>query len=170
LKELGIKTFDFVTLIHVVEHFRNPRTELARIMHMLNPKGILFIETPNIDSHLSNIEKISYTFLTPPDHIHLFSPQSLKRLLSQINPSLECVTKTYSYPEHLVGILRIIKSTWTGKPKLVDKSGVVEQKVEEDAPSQKEPIFDKYLAPFLTPLLNLKQKGSILQLYVKTRE
>jgi len=41
------KTYDIVTLIHVIEHSRNPLSVLREVRRVLKPGGILFIETPN---------------------------------------------------------------------------------------------------------------------------
>lgn len=40
-------TYDVVTLLHVLEHFRNPLDVLREIRRILKPGGTLFVETPN---------------------------------------------------------------------------------------------------------------------------
>jgi len=44
--------FDLVALFHVVEHFYNPRIEFTRIYDLLNPGGLLILETPNAEDAL----------------------------------------------------------------------------------------------------------------------
>jgi len=41
------ESFDLVTLFHVVEHFYDPFLELGRIHNLLNPGGLIILETPN---------------------------------------------------------------------------------------------------------------------------
>src|SRR6185503_4087433 len=99
---------DFITMIHVIEHVTNPRHFIRDAANLLYPDGILYIETPNLESHLFHVEKNEYTFLTPPAHVWLFSEKSM-RMLTQGLFSLEYIS-TYSYPTHLAGIIkRIIK-------------------------------------------------------------
>ena len=40
--------FDWISLIHVVEHFHDPRNELKRIQQFLQPGGRIFIQVPNL--------------------------------------------------------------------------------------------------------------------------
>lgn len=44
------KSFDIITLWHVLEHFLNPVKELKLIRELLNEKGLLIIEVPNFNS------------------------------------------------------------------------------------------------------------------------
>ena len=41
-------TFDYVLLMEVVEHLRNPYTVLPEINRIIKPKGIMILSTPNI--------------------------------------------------------------------------------------------------------------------------
>lgn len=160
------KMFDFISMIHVIEHVENPANTLITLYQLLKPNGVLYIETPNIDSFLAYAEKSNYTFLTPPDHLNLFSPASLKMLLTSLDHTIELRYSTYSYPEHFVGILRELKSQvlrehvssrWSTKKtntKDVDMVSAL-------------PFFDRVVAPILTPLLNIGNRGSILQVYIK---
>lgn len=159
--------YDVVTLIHVIEHLHEPEKALRKIVSHVKPGGILYIETPNLDSHLFNVEGPDYTFLTPPDHLHLFSPRSLDSLVRSLNREVTITVKTYSYPEHFIGVARRIKRGAIGKSvrhplKKAQNSG--KHRRVGEAPARP---FDAYIAPALTPLLNLGNKGSILQMYVR---
>jgi len=106
VKKSNSNKFDFITAIHVIEHIRNPFTFIKQVSRLLNRGGILYIETPNYNSWLAQKEKEQYTFLTPPDHIWLFSKKSLQ-LIKLKFPRLSIVSiNTYSYPEHLMGIIK----------------------------------------------------------------
>ena len=159
------RKFDFILLIHVIEHVRNPQAFIRNVITRLNPNGILYIETPNSQSHLLRIEQDLYTFLTPPDHIHLFGPSSLEILIKNTDGRV-LRTSTYSYPEHLVGIMRKLISR---APRYHDSNtGNMSEPAPVDyrAGSQL-PFFDRVLAPQITPLLNLGKQGSILQVYIQ---
>lgn len=151
--------FDFISLIHVIEHLTDPFSTLNLISKHLNENGILYIETPNLNSHLFNFEKKEYTFLTPPDHIFIFSPKSFKVITKKTSDLKLIKLTTYSYPEHLLGIIKkIIKRDLS-----VKKEGVFKERPKKI----KFALIDKLIAPFLTPLLNLGGKGSILELYIR---
>lgn len=157
--------FDVISLIHVVEHLREPEKALRKIIGRLKPNGVLFIETPNADSHLFNVEGPEYTFLTPPDHIHLFSAKSLESLVRGLGHDVSIHTTTYSYPEHFVGIVRRIKNGEIGKISK-KQAAHTERKNLRRQTATVAPSFDSRVAPPLTPLLNLGNKGSILQMFV----
>lgn len=162
--------FDFVSAIHVIEHLKEPRKFLTSVLSLLKPRGVLYIETPNSDSHLVRFEKENYTFLTPPDHTNLFSNESLNILINGLGPNTTFNFYTYSYPEHLVGIIRIIKQSLThyhvSKDGSVNKSGVGTEKYSSEVVL---PFFDRVVAPILTPLLNIGNKGSFLQVFIQKK-
>ena len=175
------KKFDFITLIHTTEHILNPHETIYKAIKLLNPGGILYIETPNLDSHLFNTEKYEYTFLTPPDHIWIFSLKSFQKILKNIPDFKIEKFSTYSYPEHLMGIIK-------KKFKILSmKSGTITNYQNSNKDHSSNPLlikegnkkggvsdfkymlFDKFLSPLFTPLLNLGNKGSILELYIKKK-
>lgn len=166
--------YDFVTLIHVIEHLPDPKKTLKQIVSLLKPDGILYIETPNINSWLAKIEKENYTFLIPLDHIWLFSLQSFRELLRNFHNVRIQNISTYSYPEHFMGILKNKLRVKSEKLKVINEN----LKLDIDSKLKiknlkfiKEKInyylFDKIIAPICTPLLNIGGYGSILELYIK---
>jgi len=48
--DLGTEAFDIITMFDVLEHFQEPMENLKKVVHLLHPKGILYIETPNFSS------------------------------------------------------------------------------------------------------------------------
>ena len=68
------KSFDLVTLFHVVEHFYRPDAELAGIYDLLKPSGLLLIETPNSqDALLTKYQSIhfgNFTYWTHRPMLH----------------------------------------------------------------------------------------------------
>jgi 2-polyprenyl-3-methyl-5-hydroxy-6-metoxy-1,4-benzoquinol methylase len=79
------KHFDLVTLFHVVEHFYQPDTELTRIYDLLNPGGLLLIETPNSqDALLTKYESLAFGHFTYwTHHPMLHSNKSLGSLVTR---------------------------------------------------------------------------------------
>lgn len=162
------KLFDVVTCIHVIEHVTEPQTFITQLWKLVKPGGILYLETPNSDSHLLNAEKDHYTFLIPPEHLWIFSKRSISYLLPKNTGTI--LTNTYSYPEHLMGIVKILMH-----PKKANRGitrihkSIVNQKV-----SLRKKLsyflFDQLAAPLFTGALNLYHKGSILELYIKKKD
>jgi len=74
---------DLVTLFHVVEHLYNPSEELAGIRKLLNPGGLLVVETPNsIDALLVTYESLDFqNFSYWSHHPMLYSRKSLEELV-----------------------------------------------------------------------------------------
>jgi 2-polyprenyl-3-methyl-5-hydroxy-6-metoxy-1,4-benzoquinol methylase len=169
------KRFDFITFIHVIEHMPHPKKILQMAGKLLSPDGILYIETPNLDSHLYRAENNDYTFLTPPDHLWVLSRKSFLNVLGK-GYYIKHIS-TYSYPEHFMGVIKsMIKRVKNNS----DRTAAPEQ----DQPEWQEVadkgrtfilsrikylLFDKGIASLLYPLLNLKYYGSILELYIKKK-
>lgn len=173
------KKFDFITIIHVIEHVRNPKNFIKMAASLLNKNGILYIETPNLRSHLYNFEKDNYTFLTPPDHLWIFSQRSFRSIIRKI-PYLKIEKiSTYSYSEHFMGIIKKIlnkKSVIPAKAEIqinkLNTSPVKSALITKGKNSilkLKYYLFDCLLAPLFTPLLNIGGYGSILELYIKKK-
>jgi len=162
--------FDVVTCIHVIEHVMHPKDFMHSLLKLVKPEGILFLETPNADSHLLYTEREKYTFLLPPDHLWIFSEDSIDHQLPKNSYIIS--SNTYSYPEHFMGIVKKIINT-NKKAKNNSNTGPNRQ-INKFTNNQNQSlrkwfsyiIFDKIVAPLLTPLLNLYHKGSILELYI----
>lgn len=73
--------FDAATLWHVIEHLAAPVDFLSAVRSKLHDGGILALATPNIDSLVARATGESWGWLSPPDHLFLYSPRTLPRLL-----------------------------------------------------------------------------------------
>ena len=72
--------FDFITLIHVLEHIADPVQFLADVRNDLMPRGVVFIEVPEImELRYSSKECEACN----SGHYHLFSPGTLLSILEQ---------------------------------------------------------------------------------------
>ena len=171
------KQFDIVTCIHVIEHVSNPKEFITLLLKLVKPNGILFLETPNSDSHLLYTEKDQYTFLIPPDHLWLFSRYSIQKMLPQRMQIVKI--NTYSYSEHFMGIFKQILNRQNSLSKntsmfrnINKKNSELDKKSSFLIQLRKKLFyyfFDKGLAPIFTVLLNQYHKGSILELYIKNK-
>lgn len=78
------ESFDYITCSHVIEHVHNPEAFLEHIYLLLKPGGILWLETPNIQSYGHDYFKVNWRGLEPPRHLVIFNNTSLRNLLSRV--------------------------------------------------------------------------------------
>lgn len=88
-QQLEAESFDVITLMDVVEHLQNPSETLRHCTALLNPNGLVVIQTPEFPDNLSYSELVTagHPFLKmmiPREHRFLFSKHSLERLLQQL--------------------------------------------------------------------------------------
>lgn len=77
------QAFDVITLSHVIEHVHAPLDMLARLYRLLRPGGVIWLETPNLDSAGSRRFGKAWRGLETPRHLVLFSRLSLVKALQQ---------------------------------------------------------------------------------------
>lgn len=95
--------FDVATLNMVLEHVDEPKALIACIRRVLNDKGLLFIEVPNIDSLMLKLATIYFRLkgrdwsplLSPthyPFHAYGYGPSAIKCLLRMNGFDIEKVS------------------------------------------------------------------------------
>lgn len=70
--------YDRITLSHVLEHVFDPWDLLARCHRLLKPGGVLWLETPNMQSAGRAAFGPYWRGLEPPRHLFLFSRKCLR--------------------------------------------------------------------------------------------
>ena len=75
--------FDCVTAFHVIEHILDPAEFLRAIHSITKPGAVLLMKTPNVASLAAASPAGSWEWYLSPEHVHLFSPDSLTRILQQ---------------------------------------------------------------------------------------
>ena len=73
--------FDAVTFSHSIEHVHDPVRSLKAAMQMLRPNGVIYVDTPNIDSFGLREFGRHWRGLEVPRHLVIFSDRGLKELL-----------------------------------------------------------------------------------------
>ncbi len=73
--------FDFIYMVHVIEHFPEHISLLKEVNRVLKPGGILFIATPNFGSPAAAKMKSEWPSLKPDQHLTFFTPKTLKMVL-----------------------------------------------------------------------------------------
>jgi SAM-dependent methyltransferase len=75
---------DVIIMRQLIEHLRNPRAALLGLQKKLSPNGMLVIDTPNrggLDYHL--FKRRFWGGYHIPRHFHLFTQESLVKLLEE---------------------------------------------------------------------------------------
>ncbi len=88
IPDLKGRRHDVVLMMDVLEHLREPAQTLAAVRdHLLNPKGLLVLDVPNDFNEFQlaadELLDLGQWWVVPPNHINYFSPESLKRLVSE---------------------------------------------------------------------------------------
>lgn len=73
--------FDAITLSHVLEHVHRPPEVVLSIARLLKPGGVLYVDTPNIESHGATLWGSNWRGLETPRHLVLFNLDALIGLL-----------------------------------------------------------------------------------------
>src|SRR5205823_6579184 len=76
------RSFDIVTLFHVMEHVANPREVLSEVSRILKPDGVLVLQVPNIDSWQFRAFGAKWYGLDIPRHVIDYSKAAMLRLLA----------------------------------------------------------------------------------------
>jgi 2-polyprenyl-3-methyl-5-hydroxy-6-metoxy-1,4-benzoquinol methylase len=81
LHNIEAKSFDVVTMWHVLEHVYDLRKDLKRIEEILNSNGKLFIAVPNMNSYDARFYKKNWASYDVPRHLYHFKQNDISRLL-----------------------------------------------------------------------------------------
>lgn len=81
--------YDVIGFYHVIEHVLDPRQFLLDVRSLLSANGVVVIRTPNIVSTVALCAKGWWEWCVAPEHVHIFSPGSLVRLLSDAGFTLD---------------------------------------------------------------------------------
>lgn len=73
-----------VTAFDVVEHLPDPRSFLDRVRGWLTSDSLLALTLPDCASPLARIMGRHWFYYTAPDHVHYFTPATIRRLLASL--------------------------------------------------------------------------------------
>ncbi|UOB19326.1 class I SAM-dependent methyltransferase [Abyssalbus ytuae] len=79
------KTFDVITMWHVLEHVYDLDTYILKLNQLLNENGILIIAVPNFESYDAQHYKNYWAAYDVPRHLWHFSKSSIKKLFNKQN-------------------------------------------------------------------------------------
>ncbi|NMM47000.1 class I SAM-dependent methyltransferase [Marinigracilibium pacificum] len=71
------KTYEVITMWHVLEHVPDLNEEMTRLKNLLTPNGILIIAVPNRESYDEKIYKQEWAAYDVPRHLYHFRKQDI---------------------------------------------------------------------------------------------
>ncbi len=83
LQELPHRSFDAITLWHVLEHVQALHEYVAQLKMLLKPGGKIFIAVPNYHSLDAQIYRNYWAAYDVPRHLYHFTPKAMRVLLQQ---------------------------------------------------------------------------------------
>jgi 2-polyprenyl-3-methyl-5-hydroxy-6-metoxy-1,4-benzoquinol methylase len=122
LHTLPEKSFDVITLWHVLEHLPNLEDDIKTFRKLLKPNGRIVVAVPNFKSFDAHYFKNFWAAYDVPRHLWHFSQQSISHLFSEVQMKLD-VTHPLVMDAYYVsllsnklktGSLKILNSMWVG--------------------------------------------------------
>jgi SAM-dependent methyltransferase len=81
--DLPAEGFDVVSMVEVVEHVPDVDALFADAARLLRPGGALYLTTPHGRSLSARLLRTSWSVITPPDHLQLFSVGGMRAALGR---------------------------------------------------------------------------------------
>jgi len=119
-------SFDVVRMWDVIEHLGSPWSALKRIHEVLRVGGLLYLSTTNFASLSRWVNGPEWVYLNGADHIQLFEPRTITRLLIQTGfTSVSIRTRSFNLRRKLYHPENELQNPyWWLRPfrKLIDES------------------------------------------------
>lgn len=77
------KQYHVVTMWDVLEHVPDPHSDIQKVHSLLEPSGIVAINTPDSGSLYARLMGKKWHLIVPPEHIFLHSKKSIVKLLEK---------------------------------------------------------------------------------------
>lgn len=75
--------YNLVTMFHLLEHISKPIEFLKKIYELIDEKGLLVVEVPNVDNLMMEASKEFNDFFYIRDHVAYYTPQLLRRVVEE---------------------------------------------------------------------------------------
>ena len=118
LEVLPDQEYEIIFLHQVVEHVTDPYFFCRQLNRLLSPGGKIVISTPNCMSFGRLLFKGNWSLLTFNQHLHLFSPKSISRLLTECGFEITYIKDRVFYDRSLLlAGAKYIAKICLGRPK-----------------------------------------------------
>ncbi len=108
--------FDCITAFDVIEHLRDPASFIQAANRLLKIGGTLVITTPNVRSPAGFLMGRWWFFFIPDEHLFLFSPSTIRRLVTNENLEVVNLGKTFKPMTYDYALLQFKEfNPWIGQ-------------------------------------------------------
>ncbi len=155
------KKFDLIIFTEAIEHINDVNNFLANAYDLLNPKGLIYITTPNFSCLERLLMGKNWGMVVPPEHLSYFTPKTLKFVMKK-NKFIKIFSKTEN-----ISIFRIIQ--YLNKLSKKNNSRISPQKISDNLQSASTSnIFLRFIKKTINIFLDFLNLGSSLKaLYQK---
>jgi 2-polyprenyl-3-methyl-5-hydroxy-6-metoxy-1,4-benzoquinol methylase len=119
------RSFDAVSLSHVMEHVHDPVALMTECRRILRPGGRLIILTPNSRSLGHRIFRAAWRGLEPPRHLQLFNRNTLTTAAQRAGMRVTALRTTARMMQGIWDASRLIQRANAGLPKKNSKADYV---------------------------------------------
>jgi SAM-dependent methyltransferase len=84
--------YPVVAAYHVIEHIYRPAEWLRQVRTLIEPRGLLCLQTPNWNSLTHALTGLAWASMTFPQHVYLYTPTTLSALLPHFGFDVLSVT------------------------------------------------------------------------------
>ena len=95
LSEFESKSFDVITLWHVLEHLPNLEEKIIVFKKLLKPQGVLIIAVPNYKSYDATYYKEFWAAYDVPRHLWHFNKVSISKLFLKVSMQVTSIKPMY---------------------------------------------------------------------------
>lgn len=108
--ELPDESFDYISMIHSLEHVSEPTVTVSRLVRKLRPGGVLFVEVPYLDCHEFRLFGRHYSMIQAPVHLQFFTDATMRWLADKTGVTLARSRNNLWTPVHYVwSLLNVIE-------------------------------------------------------------
>ena len=93
LEQLPDKSFDLITMWHVLEHVDDLKWQIEQLQRLVKPNGRIVIAVPNYKSYDGQFYKEHWAAYDVPRHLNHFSRKTITKIFKANNLILERTTK-----------------------------------------------------------------------------
>lgn len=105
-------TYHVVTMWDVLEHVASPHADITKVRDILEPQGIVAINTPDSGSWYARLLGKKWHLIVPPEHIFLHTKKSIRQLLE--SNGFEIIVYTKIGKKFTLGYITNILHHWLG--------------------------------------------------------
>src|SRR5579862_5813481 len=69
--------YPIVAAYHVLEHIYRPSEWFREVRTLIEPRGLLCLQTPNWDSLMHALTRLAWSSMTFPQHVYFYTPRTL---------------------------------------------------------------------------------------------